>query len=241
MTISELIPAAKELRLIDRFRPVAMHHPGRPIAVRAIFIFICVALAGCQSLGIGGKPLAGAPVSNPPVGSSQIAGLRVESKAVATPPPAAAAQSPGDVAAASPADAVRAVNAYRTSKRRGPVAQNSALNAAARAYAAKLAGAGKITHTLNGSTLVKRLAATGYEWGIAAENLGGGYRSLNHAMIGWKTSKKGHNKILLRQSVTELGFAMKTSATGRYRSYWVLVLASPGEPGGPQAFMLVPH
>ncbi|MHA1189106.1 MAG: CAP domain-containing protein [Alphaproteobacteria bacterium] len=175
------------------------------------------------------------------MGSSQVGGTRVESKAVATPSPAAATQSPGDVAPASPADAVRAVNAYRASKRRGPVVQNPALNATARAYAAKLARAGKVTHTLNGSTLVKRLAATGYEWGIAAENLGGGYRSLDQAMVGWKTSRKGHNEILLRHAVTELGFAMKTRANGRYRSYWVLVLASPGEPGGPQAFVLVPH
>ncbi len=143
--------------------------------------------------------------------------------------------------ALSPADAVRAVSAYRRSKRRGPVVANEALNRAARAYVAKLARAGRLTHRLNGSTLPRRLAAVGYEWDAAAENLGAGYRSLDHAMHGWKTSRKGHNEILLRQNVTELGFAMATTAKGRYRSYWVLVLASPAKRGKPRAWIQIPH
>ena len=179
---------------------------GRQRAVAMALAGLAALVAGCQSLGL---PLPGGTVDTTVTGALGVA----------------------DIRPAAPAEAVRAVSAYRTSRRRPPVLVSQALNRAARAYARKLARAGRLTHTLNGSTLPGRLAAVGYEWQSAAENLGAGYRSLDDAMHGWKTSRAGHNEILLRRDVTELGFAMVTTGKGRYRSYWVLILASPAEPG----------
>lgn len=141
----------------------------------------------------------------------------------------------------SAADAARAINAYRRSRGRGRVTVNNKLNRAAEAYARKLAGVDRITHKLKGSTLPKRLAAVGYDWGSAAENLGAGYKNLDHAIKGWRTSKKGHNAILLKREAQEMGFALATRDEGRYKTFWVLIMARKREEGESLRYKEKPH
>jgi uncharacterized protein YkwD len=84
----------------------------------------------------------------------------------------------------------------------------------------------KIGHRVAGP-LPRRIAATGYDWGAAAENLGAGYASLDATMAGWRNSS-GHRANLLNPDVTEIGVAAVRTPTGaRHDTYWALILAAP--------------
>jgi uncharacterized protein YkwD len=73
----------------------------------------------------------------------------------------------------------------------------------------------------------RRVAAEGYDWGYAAENLAAGYSTLDDAMRGWKDSP-GHRRNLLSGYATEIGIAAVATPKGsHHRTYWALVLAMP--------------
>ena len=74
---------------------------------------------------------------------------------------------------------------------------------------------------------------------VAAENVGGGYVSLEDAFAGWRKSK-GHNKNMLMPDITVMGIARADAAGSKYGTYWSLVLARPyvgpqGPTAGPSA------
>lgn len=142
---------------------------------------------------------------------------------------AASDRLPGDVmlnpATASvrvdPAAAARLVSAIRAENGFGEVGVDPQLNAIAQDYADAMAEAGVVTHTV-GSRFSERIGGRGY--GAAAENIGGGYRSLAEAMDFWVASR-GHFANLLTPGVTDIGIATAFDADSPYRTFWVLILA----------------
>ena len=118
------------------------------------------------------------------------------------------------------------ISSYRAQNGLGPVGVDSRLMAAAADYARAMGARDKINHRIGGS-LPKRVTASGYAWGAAAENLAAGYSSLDDAMRGWKASA-GHRKNLLNPHVTEIGVAAVATPPGsKHRNYWALILATP--------------
>ncbi|MEM9106047.1 MAG: CAP domain-containing protein, partial [Pseudomonadota bacterium] len=63
-------------------------------------------------------------------------------------------------------------------------------------------------------------------------NLGAGYVSFDHALDGWKGSPD-HDQNLLNKHVTRMGIARVQRPDGRYRNFWVLIMARPASDGRP--------
>lgn len=86
------------------------------------------------------------------------------------------------------------------------------------------------THSARG--LSGRLGRSGVANYAGAENLGSGYTSFNKAFSGWVGSPD-HNRNLLNKHVTRVGFARVKRADGKWRNFWVMILARPVEDGRP--------
>lgn len=112
----------------------------------------------------------------------------------------------------------QAVNSFRAQNGVHPVAENRRLVAAAQAYARELSVGGYLSHTSrNGTKVVDRIRAQGYDACFWAENLGAGQTSVNEIMQGWINSP-GHRKNLLSRA-TEFGY-------GRHGDTWVIVFGT---------------
>jgi hypothetical protein len=127
------------------------------------------------------------------------------------------------------------VTAYRAANGLPPVGVDPRLTQAAIAQARAMGERDRIGHRVAGP-LPRRVSATGYEWGAAAENLGAGYGSLEAALRGWKESGE-HRRNLLNPGVSEIGVAAVATPPGsKHRTYWALILAAPRpepSPAGP--------
>jgi len=130
--------------------------------------------------------------------------------------------------------AARMLSDYRGRHGLGPVKLDPTLNRIAADHALKMAEADKVSHVVRGEgSFARRLHSGGYDAAVAAENVGGGYFSLEEAFAGWRKSKS-HNKNLLRPDITVMGIARADATGSKYGTYWSLVLARPYErPQGP--------
>lgn len=98
---------------------------------------------------------------------------------------------------------------------------------AAQIQAEQVAAAGRLEHTLPGAgypALEDRLAAAGYEWRNAGENLAFGQRGAAEAMATWMSSP-GHRANILNDAYTELGTGFLIDRNGR--PYYVQVFGRP--------------
>ncbi len=124
------------------------------------------------------------------------------------------------------ARAARLISAYRAENGLGPVRVEARLMHVAADYARTMGERDKIGHFI-GSSLPRRVAASGYDWGAVAENLAASFSSLDDAMAGWKASP-GHRQNLLNPYVTDIGIAAVSTPPGSdHRNYWALILATP--------------
>ncbi len=107
---------------------------------------------------------------------------------------------------------VEMTNTFRKQQHLDTVRPNAGLTAAARAYAAFLAGSGQFSHTADGREAGDRISAAGYTWCQIGENLAlhmdsRGFEA--HALAeksvqGWINSP-GHRANMLTPYVTETG------------------------------------
>lgn len=126
-----------------------------------------------------------------------------------------------------PEEAREMVNRYRAEKGLQPVSLNPKLTEAARQHAKDLARHDRISHTgSDGSNPWKRVARTGYEAKLAAENVGAGQRSLAEVFRNWRDSP-GHDRNLLLSDATQMGIALERAPETRYGTFWTLVLGTP--------------
>lgn len=129
--------------------------------------------------------------------------------------------------------ALAKTNAYRSSRGLPRLTLDPRLNDASREMARLMARTDNSkprTHSARG--LSGRLGRSGMATYAGAENLGSGYTSFDHAFSGWKGSAD-HNKNLLNKHVTRVGFARVKRADGKWRNFWVMILARPVEDGRP--------
>lgn len=125
------------------------------------------------------------------------------------------------------------INAYRAANGLPALKLDPDLDAASRDMA-RLIGRKDSMNTRAHSArgLAGRLDRAGYASYAGAENLGAGYVSFDHALDGWKGSPD-HDKNLLNKHVTRMGLARVQRPDGRYRNFWVLILARPVADGRP--------
>jgi uncharacterized protein YkwD len=126
-----------------------------------------------------------------------------------------------------PAEAGRILNAYRARHGLGPVRLDPALTAMARRQADAMAAANALSHTAGGG-FAARVHAAGLDSARAAENLGGGYYSVQEAFDGWRQSS-GHDANLRMKEATRFGIALAKDPQTSYRTWWAIVLAAEPE------------
>lgn len=111
------------------------------------------------------------------------------------------------------------------------LAINSKLTTAAQNHTVDMALNDFFSHTSpGGSTLSSRLAAVGYSYWSAAENIAAGYSTPASVVAGWMNSP-GHRANILNCSFTEIGvgYYYLASDTGsvNYHSYWTQDFGRP--------------
>jgi hypothetical protein len=110
---------------------------------------------------------------------------------------------------------VEMTNAFRQENRLGSLKPNTALAAAARAFADYLGRSGRFSHEADGREPAERAEAQGYRYCLVAENLAlnldsRGFetrRLARDAVEGWKSSP-GHRANMLLPHATEIGVAV---------------------------------
>ncbi|WP_136657696.1 CAP domain-containing protein [Nitratireductor sp. XY-223] len=129
--------------------------------------------------------------------------------------------------------ALTEINAYRSSNGLPPVVLDPQLDALSQDMARTIARNDSMNTRLHSARgLSGRLDRGGYPTYAGAENLGAGYRTFDEAMVGWKGSAD-HDKNLLNKYVTRIGIARTQRPDGKYRNFWVLILARPVADGRP--------
>jgi uncharacterized protein YkwD len=131
-----------------------------------------------------------------------------------------------DVAAVQldPVAATAMLNAYRASQGLGAVRLDPALNAMAQRQADAMVAANQISHDVAGS-FTSRLAASGVVAKAMAENIGGGYYSLQDEMDAWRRSP-AHNANLLMPDAKRFGIAIAKDPRAQYGVYWAMEMAA---------------
>jgi uncharacterized protein YkwD len=74
----------------------------------------------------------------------------------------------------------------------------------------------------------ERLKIAGYKSTVAAENIGAGYHTLAEAFSGWRDSPP-HRQNMLLSGASRIGIAAAYSPKSKYRVFWALILAAPGD------------
>lgn len=151
--------------------------------------------------------------------------------------PAPAANDPDDTC--PPADAfglIARTNLYRRELGLPPLQPDIRLFRAAERLAYDLARDGRIGHVASdGSTVGARVAATGYDRSLAAENVAAGHLEPDEVVVAWVGSP-GHQRNLALPHARHVGAAHVTgrpACRGCSPHYWVLVMAVPREPAPP--------
>ena len=82
-----------------------------------------------------------------------------------------------------------------------------------------------------GRGFAERIAASGFDTKSAAENVGAGYHTLAEAFSGWRDSPS-HRGNMLVPGATRMGIAAVYTPSSKYKVFWSLILAAPGEKRG---------
>jgi uncharacterized protein YkwD len=128
-----------------------------------------------------------------------------------------------------PAAAAAMLSAYRASHDLGPVRLDPVLTAMAQRQANAMVAKNELSHNADGG-FTARILAAGIDTPRAAENIGGGYYSLEEQMAGWRESPE-HNSNLLMPQATRFGIAIAKDPRTRLRVYWAMeVAAEPEKP-----------
>ncbi|MBN9887676.1 CAP domain-containing protein [Pelagibaca abyssi] len=163
------------------------------------------------------------------LGLAGCAGIDVRNDGQASAAPAAASAATADTplyykygmsdgTPDAPVDPDRAVNDYRAAHGLPRLSRSPRLVAAAKAHASDMARSGTVGHVgSDGSSILDRVRAQGYDAARVAENAGWTARGFATVLEGWDESPS-HRKTLRLREVTEYGI-------GRSGQYWVLLVA----------------
>lgn len=102
------------------------------------------------------------------------------------------------------------------------------LGQAAQGYAEDLATYNFFSHVgPDGSTMLTRIEATGYDFVAAGENIAAGQRTAASVFEGWMNSP-GHRANILKSDYTEVGFGrFDAPGSSDYGQYWVQNFGKP--------------
>ena len=122
------------------------------------------------------------------------------------------------------------ISGYRSSNGLPPVTIDPELMQLASEQAQAMADNGKPDHD-TGQPFQDRIRKSGFDAGVAVENVAAGYHTLAEAISGWRDSPP-HRANMLNASVTRMGIAAVYAPQSKYKVFWALILAAPGQHRG---------
>ncbi|WP_313954633.1 CAP domain-containing protein [Frankia sp. EI5c] len=133
--------------------------------------------------------------------------------------------SPAGAGAALVAEVVERTNAERAAVGCPPLAIDARLSAAAQAHSEDMARRNYFAHTApDGESPFDRIAAAGYGYSVAAENIAAGQRTPAAVVAAWMASP-GHRANIVACELTQIGVGH--SSGGYYGTYWVEDFGTP--------------
>jgi uncharacterized protein YkwD len=170
----------------------------------------------------GKPPIAGITAPASPAASSLTALAQEHASSPAA--PAVSSDYKMDIDAN---EALGLVNDYRRAKGLGPLKLDSYLVTAAAALTNDMAKHDRMSHLgPDDADLRRRLKAAGYNYMLAAENVGIGQKSLAELIAAWKKDPTENRTMLLPQA-REMGIAYQYRPDTNSRTFWTLVVAAP--------------
>lgn len=123
------------------------------------------------------------------------------------------------------AKVVELTNARRAAVGCPPLTVDRRLRAAAQAYSEEMATGNYFGHTArSGLSPFDRITAAGYDFTVAAENIGAGQRTPAAVVADWMASP-AHRANIVDCELTQIGVGRATG--GDYGTYWVQDFATP--------------
>jgi uncharacterized protein YkwD len=122
------------------------------------------------------------------------------------------------------------VSGYRRNNGLGVVVLDPQLMKAAEVQSQAMARNNKFEHSAGGE-FRDRIQNSGFNAGVAVENIGAGYHTLAEAFSGWRDSPP-HRANMLKAGVTHMGIAAAYAPNSKYKVFWTMILASVDESGG---------
>ncbi len=118
-------------------------------------------------------------------------------------------------------------NAKRASQGVAPLRLSTQLGTAAQQHAEDMAQKNYFDHhSLDGRSPFDRIAATGYQYSTAGENIAAGNDTPAGTIDQWMNSS-GHRANILNANYTEIGFGYAQNSRSDYQHYWVQVFGTP--------------
>jgi uncharacterized protein YkwD len=128
------------------------------------------------------------------------------------------------------AAAASMISGYRRNNSLDEVMLDPELMRLASEQARAMASRDKLDHGVN-KDFKTRMRGSGFDAKLAAENNSAGYHTLAEAFSGWRDSPP-HRANMLNSSVTRMGIAAVYTPKSKYKVFWALILAAPGERRG---------
>ena len=122
------------------------------------------------------------------------------------------------------------ISGYRANNGLPAVTVDQQLMQLADTHARAMAARNRVDQNLGGAFTV-RLKRSGYDAKVAAENVSAGYHTLAEAFSGWRDSPP-HRANMLLKGATKMGIAAVFAPGSKYKVFWSLILAEPGEGRG---------
>jgi len=122
------------------------------------------------------------------------------------------------------------ISGYRGNNGLGAVALDPTLMRLAEEQARAMAARDKLDHNV-GRSFDQRIRTSGFDAGVAVENVSAGYHTLAEAFSGWRDSPP-HRANMLNKGVTRMGIAAVYSPKSKYKVFWALILAAPDDKRG---------
>src|SRR5580692_5301274 len=119
------------------------------------------------------------------------------------------------------------ISGYRGNNGLGAVTIDPELMKLAADQARTMAARDKLDHDV-GRPFQARIQSSGFDAGVAVENIGAGYHTLAEAFSGWRDSPP-HRANMLNNRVTKMGIAAAYAPQSKYKVFWSLILAAPDD------------
>jgi uncharacterized protein YkwD len=117
------------------------------------------------------------------------------------------------------------ISGYRRNNGLAPIAVDPELMRLAGEQARAMAARNRLDHDA-GQPFQQRIRASGFDAGVAVENISAGYHTLAEAFSGWRDSPP-HRANMLNRNVTRMGIAAVYAPQSKYKVFWTLILAAP--------------